>query len=106
MALKKKLLSGEKTIGIWGIGYIGYSSMAHFANRGVRCLGTDVDTGKVDQISQGVLPIRNIEYWLGFDTKPLVTSGMMQATTEWQQLISEDTPVHLLRRYLSVHCAL
>jgi len=96
MALKEKLLSGEKTIGIWGIGYIGYSSMAHFANRGVRCLGTDVDTGKVDQINQGVLPIRNIEYWLGFDTKPLVTSGMMKATTEWQQLISEDTPVHLI----------
>ncbi len=96
MTLKEKLLSGEKNIGIWGIGYIGYSSMAHFANRGVRCLGTDVDTGKVDQINQGVLPIRNIEYWLGFDTKPLATSGMMKATTEWQQLISEDTPVHLI----------
>ncbi len=96
MALKEKLLSGEKTIGIWGIGYIGYSSMAYFANRGVRCLGTDIDTVKVDQINQGVLPIRNIEYWLGFDTKPLVTSGMMRATTEWQQLISEDTPVHLI----------
>ena len=96
MTLKEKLLSGEKSIGIWGIGYIGYSSMAHFANRGVRCLGTDIDADKVGQINQGVLPIRNIEYWLGFDTKPLVTSGMMKATTEWQQLISEDIPVHLI----------
>jgi len=96
MMLKEKLLNGEKSIGIWGIGYIGYSSMAHFASRGVKCLGTDVDAGKVDRINNGILPIHNIEYWLGFDTKPLVTSGMMRATTEWQQLISEDIPVHLV----------
>lgn len=96
MALKEKLLSGEKSIGVWGIGYIGYSSMAHFANRGVRCLGTDVDADKVGKINKGILPIKNIEYWLGFDTRPLVTTGMMKATTEWQQLISEDVPVHLI----------
>ena len=96
MMLKDKLRNGEKSIGIWGIGYIGYSSMAHFASRGVRCLGTDVDAGKVDQINKGILPIHNIEYWLGFDTRPLVTSGMMRATTDWQQLIREDFPVHLI----------
>lgn len=96
MALREELLGGEKTIGIWGIGYIGYSSMAHFANRGVRCLGTDVDADKVNKINKGMLPIQNIEYWLGFDTRPLVTSGMMKATTDWQQLISEDVPVHLI----------
>jgi len=96
MMLKDKLRNGEKTIGIWGIGYIGYSSMAHFASRGVRCLGTDVDAGKVEKINKGILPIHNIEYWLGFDTRPLVTSGMMRATTDWQQLISADIPVHLI----------
>jgi len=96
MTLKEQFLSGEKIIGIWGIGYIGYSSMAHFASRGVRCLGTDIDAGKVDQINQGILPIRNIDYWLGFDTRPLVASGMMKATADWQQLISEDIPVHLI----------
>ena len=96
MALKEELLGGEKSIGVWGIGYIGYSSMAHFANRGVRCLGTDVDADKVDKINKGILPIKNIEYWLGFDTRPLVTTGMMRATTEWQQLISADVPVHLI----------
>ncbi len=96
MTMKEKLLSGEKSMGIWGIGYIGYSSMAHFASKGVRCLGTDIDAGKVDRINEGILPIHNIEYWLGFDTKPLVASGMMRATTDWQQLISEDIPAHLI----------
>jgi nucleotide sugar dehydrogenase len=96
MTLKEELLGGEKAIGVWGIGYIGYSSMAHFANRGVRCLGTDVDADKVAKVNGGELPIKNIEYWLGFDSRPLATSGMLKATTEWQQLMSEDIPVHLI----------
>ena len=96
MMIKEKLLRGEKIMAVWGLGYIGYSSMAHFASRGVRCLGTDVDAGKVDKINNGILPIHNIEYWLGFDTRPLVTSSMMKATADWQQLISADMAVHLL----------
>jgi len=96
MTLKENLLSGEKQIGIWGIGYIGYSSMAYFASKGIKCLGVDVDVEKVDKINRGNLPIDNIEYWLGFDTKPLVKSGLMKATTDWADLISKDIPVHLM----------
>lgn len=96
MTLKEKLLNGEKLIGIWGVGYIGYSSMAHFASKGVKCLGVDVAAEKVEQINKGELPIQNIEYWLGFDTKPLVKSGLMKATTDWTELISKDIPVHLI----------
>ena len=94
--MKEQLLSGEKAIGIWGIGYIGFSSMAYFASRGVRCIGTDVDERKVRSLNLGELPIRNIEYWLGFDTKPLVKSGMMSATADWHRLISDDVAVHLV----------
>jgi len=30
-ALKEELKTGKKIIGVWGLGYIGYSSMAYFA---------------------------------------------------------------------------
>jgi len=96
MKLKEKLLNGEKSVGIWGLGYIGYSSMAYFASKGIKCLGVDVDVEKVDEINRGDLPIDNIGYWLGFDTKPLVKSGLMKATTDWTELISKDIPVHLI----------
>jgi len=96
MTLKEKMLTGEKFLGIWGLGYIGYSSMAYFASKGVKCLGMDVDAGRVDQINKGDLPIQNIEYWLGFDTRPLVKSGLMKATTDWTKLISKDILVHLI----------
>jgi UDP-N-acetyl-D-mannosaminuronate dehydrogenase len=42
MTFKEDLLEGKKRVGIWGLGYIGYSSMANFASRGVSCIGTDV----------------------------------------------------------------
>ena len=61
--LKEKLLNGEKLVGIWGTGYIGFSSMANFASKGVRCLGVDVDEEKVRVINNGDMPIDNIEYW-------------------------------------------
>jgi nucleotide sugar dehydrogenase len=96
MSLREELRNGEKLIGIWGIGYIGYSSMAYFASRGVRCLGVDVDAQKVAQVNNGELPIHNIEYWLGFDTRPLVKAGLMKATTDWADLINADVPVHLV----------
>lgn len=96
MSLREELRNGEKLIGIWGIGYIGYSSMAHFASRGVRCLGVDVDAQKVAQVNNGELPIHNIEYWLGFDTRPLVKAGLMKATTDWAAMINKNIPVHLV----------
>ena len=51
---------------------------------------------RVEKINQGTLPIHNMEYWLGFDTKPLVKAGLMEATTDCTGLISEDIPVHLI----------
>ena len=81
MSLKEELLNGERLIGIWGVGYIGFSSMANFAASGVKCLGTDTDPDRVDKINQGDIPLPNMGYWLGFDTATLVKAGMMRATT-------------------------
>lgn len=71
MNLKQELLNGTKYMGIWGIGYIGFSSMANFAAKGVRCIGTDIDQRKVNEVNKGNMPIENIEFWLGFNTNPI-----------------------------------
>jgi len=94
--LKEQLKASVKKIGIWGLGYIGYSSMAHFARNGVKCIGTDVLKEKVDAVNSGVPPVPNMEYWLGFDVKPLVQAGLMRATLDWRELISEEVPVQLV----------
>jgi nucleotide sugar dehydrogenase len=70
--------------------------MANFAAAGVRCLGTDVSETVVSSINQGRMPVPNMEYWLGFDTKYLVDSGMMSATTDWQKVMTKEFPVHMI----------
>jgi len=94
MTFKEDLLEGKKRVGIWGLGYIGYSSMANFASRGVSCIGTDVLRDVVDNVNSARIAIPNMEYWLGFDVGQL--SHLMKATRDWKELISEDIPVHLI----------
>jgi nucleotide sugar dehydrogenase len=96
-SLREQLLNGNKAVGVWGLGFIGYSSMANFALAGVRCKGTDVDEYKVDCVNKGNVPTPNLEYWLGFDPKILLsTARMIQATTNWEELIDRDIAVHLI----------
>ncbi len=95
-SIKNKLLNGEKKIGIWGLGYIGYSSMAYFAKSGVKCLGTDVSKVKIDAVNNGEIAIPNLDYWIGFNVKPLAEAGLMKATLNWRELINNEVAVHLI----------
>jgi len=93
---KDLLLQGKKKIGIWGTGYIGFSTMAHFASNGIYTLGYDTDQTRVSSINNGEVYIQGMAFWLGFSTKPLVDSGHMKATTDWKKLASDDVLVHFI----------
>ncbi|PSP82177.1 hypothetical protein BRC83_10245 [Halobacteriales archaeon QS_1_68_17] len=90
------LKRGSGRIAVWGTGFIGFSTMANFANRGVRAVGYDIDAELVDRINDGEIPIDNLEYWLGFETGPLVEDGLMHATTDVRELFADDIVVHFL----------
>ena len=94
--LRRQLLEGERKIAVWGTGYIGFSTMANFAAEGVMCVGTDVSERIVSAINSGKTPVPNMEYWLGFDPKYLVDSGMMSATRDWQKLLNSEFAVHMI----------
>jgi nucleotide sugar dehydrogenase len=94
--LRSKLLQGQQKIAVWGTGYIGFSTMANFASEGVTCLGTDISEKIVSTINSGRTPIPNMEYWLGFDPKYLVDSGMMAATVEWKNTVASEFAVHMI----------
>jgi len=95
-SLRKQLLTGERKLGVWGTGYIGFSTMANFAAAGVTCVGTDVSNEIVSSINRGLIPVSNMEYWLGFDTKYLVESGMMSCTTDWKRLLTNEFAAHMI----------
>ena len=94
--LRKELLEGTRKIAVWGTGYIGFSTMANFAAEGVTCVGTDVSERIVSTINSGKTPVPNMEYWLGFDPKYLVDSGIMSATLDWKKLLSPEFAVHMI----------
>ena len=96
MDLKEDLKTGKKKLGVWGLGYIGFSSITHFARAGVTCIGTDVLQRRTDDVNQGKATIPNLDFWLGFDTVPLAKDGRMRATTNWEELIDKDVAVHLI----------
>lgn len=95
-ALKRRLQAGEVKIGVWGAGFIGFSTMAYFANRGIKTVCYDIDEQRVEAINEGAIPINNLEYWLGFETEPLVEDGLMEATTDETAILNEDVLVHLI----------
>ena len=96
MSIRKQLMNGEKRIGVWGTGFIGFTTMANFARSGIRCVGFDVDREKVATISKGEIPIENLEFWLGFDIKDLVKAGLIKATSDWEEMRSPDIAVHFV----------
>jgi nucleotide sugar dehydrogenase len=90
------LLNKKKMIGVWGLGYIGYSSSAHFAKKGIKVIGTDVLKEKVETFHKGETDIPNLGVWLGFDTTSLAKAGLISATTDWKKLISPEVAAHLV----------
>jgi nucleotide sugar dehydrogenase len=96
MGLKEQLRKGEKRVAIWGLGYIGFSSMAYFARAGVSCIGTDKSKHRLDDVNTGQATIPNLDSWIGFKTVPLAKSGLMNSSPDWKELIKEDIAVHLV----------
>lgn len=94
--LRRQLLEGQKKVAVWGTGYIGFSTIANFAAEGVTCVGTDVSERIVSTINAGRPPVPNMEYWLGFDSKYLVDSGMMNATVDWKKVLTPEFAVHMI----------
>jgi len=92
----RDLKIGKRKIGVWGLGYIGYSTMSFYAKNGIKVVGFDVDKSKTSALNSGKINMPNIEYWMGFNVKPLVDSGMMKATDNWKDLISKDVAVHFV----------
>jgi len=91
-----RLQDGGTRIGIWGTGFIGYSTMATFADEGIRAVGYDIDADRVETINDGEIPIDTLEYWLGMDPEPLVSENVMHATTNSDDLTAGDTAAHFI----------
>src|SRR6267378_5004274 len=95
--LQRKLRSQKARIAVWGTGYIGLSTMAYYARRGIKCVGYDIARDVVDSINGGKIPFANLEHWLGFSIEPLVNNGLMRATSNVREILDDDdSSVHFV----------
>jgi len=94
--IRSLLVEGKAKLGVWGCGYIGFTSMVNFANEGVCVIGHDVDPSVTSSISKGELRIPNLDYWIGFPVKPLIQNKMIQTTANWEDMLDRDICVHLI----------
>ncbi len=87
----QSLLFGESRIVIFGAGYIGYSTAAFYAKKGIRSLLIDIDKTKVDKINKGNPPYIELQGWMGFDISPV--AHLIKATTDWRKVLENDVEV-------------
>lgn len=93
---KRLILEEGYKVGIWGLGYIGLSTTAYMAKNGIKCLGCDTQEERVKLVLQGKHYMPGMDYWLGFDIKPMVDDGHIEATSNWRDLIHPSVLVHFI----------
>ncbi len=76
-----------KSIGIFGLGYVGVVSAACFAREGYRVYGVDISPTKVQLINDGLSPI--VEEQIGDMVKDAVSQGHLSAHTDVEMVVSK-----------------
>lgn len=84
-------LEKNKTISVFGLGYVGCVSVACLAKAGHNVIGVDVNTSKVELISKGVATI--VEPGLDDLLKAGIHSGNIQSTVDAEAAIQESDVV-------------
>lgn len=93
---KKLLLERKARIGVWGIGYIGYSTLVAYAREGVAGVGFDVSKKRVSTVNNGSIDIPGMAEWLGFPVKSLVKQKLIMATSNLSDMLTRDVVAHFV----------
>ena len=95
MDFKSQLIEGTAKLGIWGCGYIGFTTMVNFAKEGVYSVGYDANRDVVGKINKGECHIPNLDYWIGYYVGELIRK-MMTVTTSWEAMLVGNVKVHFI----------
>lgn len=82
-------------IGIWGGGFIGLSTAAHYARRGIKTVIYDIDRDRAASINRGVFP-ENFHEWVGFDVSQYTDAGRIIATSSLADFSVNKIDMHFI----------
>ncbi|HEX3944902.1 MAG TPA: NAD(P)-binding domain-containing protein, partial [Rhizomicrobium sp.] len=86
--LETKLNARTLTVGIIGLGYVGLPLTHAFWQGGVKVLGFDIDTTKVEKLAAGA---SYISHFASAKVSTMTASGRFRATSEFSELAEADT---------------
>ena len=87
-------------VGVIGMGYVGLPLATTLAEAGVAVIGLDAVQSKVDMINRGESYIEDVA---SDRLAPLVTDGLVQATTSWDAMTGVETVIICLPTPLDEH---
>ncbi len=79
--------SGDLTVGVVGLGYVGLPLSVEIARSGLRAVGFDVDPEVVDGITKGASHIEDVT---GEELAEVLATGRLEATTDMDRLAECD----------------
>ncbi len=97
---KERIKSKQVTLGVVGLGYVGYPLSLVFVEAGVRVIGFDIDDSKITAITNGVSYIKHINH--GRLQKALAT-GLFHATSDFSQVANCDAIIICVPTPLDAH---
>lgn len=86
-ALCEKFIRRKAVIGIIGLGYVGLPLACAACAKDMRAIGFDIDKSKIEKIGKGQSYIGNIH---NDKIKSFVTSGLLEATSDFDRLGEAD----------------
>ena len=83
----EKIDKKEITIGVIGIGYVGLPLALEYAKQGIKTIGFDIDTVKVDSINKGINYNEDLD---SNEIEEVARKGFLTATADFSQLAGCD----------------
>lgn len=97
MEYSKQLKRLDGKIAVWGVGYIGLSTLSYFAKNGVKGIGIEINENTVKKINDFDDEYLNeFTYWIGFDYKYLIKEKYIQVYSNYKKLEEEKILAHLI----------
>jgi UDP-N-acetyl-D-glucosamine dehydrogenase len=86
-SLIKKIEERDLQVAVVGLGYVGLPLAVAFAEAGFPVIGIDVDDSKVQSLNQGISYVEDVA---SGQVAPLVESGLLRASTQYEALAGAE----------------
>lgn len=96
---QKLIESKQATIGILGLGYVGIPLAVTISQQGLKVLGFDIDQGRVDDLNNGISPIKH----LTSETMQGLLANGFEASVEFNRVKECDALIICVPTPLNVH---